>query len=430
VKSANPAADIARLLPPFVAAAFRRPVSADECAPYIALAKAELDSGGAIDQALRTAQVAVLTAPDFLYLLEPAGKLSDYALASRLSYMIWSSAPDDALLALAAKGRLANPAVLHEQTERLLRDPRANRFTKNFTGQWLNLREIDATTPDKKLYPEYDEQLKDAMVDETEMFFDEVLRSNLSVANFIHSDWTFLNERLARQYGITNVTGSAMRKVALAPEQRRGGVLTQAAVLKVSANGTTTSPVTRGAFVLDRILGIAPSPPPPGTPGIEPDIRGATTLRTQLDKHRTVESCNRCHSVIDPPGFALENYDVMGGWRENYRALDDKLPKPSMQLTGGRGVKWRIGPPVDPTGVTKDGKQFANLTDYKKILLARPENFTRVLAEKLATYATGRGMGFSDRPELDRIAREIVSKKNGLRDLIHEIVQSEIFRTK
>lgn len=430
VKSANPAADLARLLPPFVAAAFRRPVAADEVAPYLALAKAELDSGASLDQALRTAQVAVLTAPDFLYLLEPAGTLPDRALAARLSYLLWSSAPDDALLALAAKGQLAKPAVLREQTERMLRDRRAARFTRNFTGQWLNLREIDATTPDKQLYPEYDEQLKDAMVRETELFFDEVLRANLSVANFLHSDWTFLNERLARQYGITNVTGTTMRKVTLQPEHRRGGVLTQAAVLKVSANGTTTSPVTRGAFVLERILGIPPAPPPPGTPGIEPDIRGATTLREQLEKHRTTESCNSCHRVIDPPGFALENYDVMGGWRENYRALDDKLPKPSALLTGGRGVKWRVGPPVDPTGVTKDGRAFANLTEYKKILLARPEEFTRVLAEKLATYATGRGMGFSDRAELDRIARAVAAKKNGLRDLVHEVVRSEIFRTK
>lgn len=430
IKSADPAADLARVLPPFVSAAFRRPVTAAECEPYVALAKAELDAGVSLEQALRTAQIAALTAPDFLYLLEPAGKLSDHALAARLSYMIWSSAPDAALLALAAKGQLAKPAVLREQTERLLRDPRAARFTKNFTGQWLNLREMDATTPDKQLYPEYDETLKAAMVSETELFFDEVLRANLSVANFLHSDWTFLNERLAKQYGITNVTGVEMRKVALQPEHRRGGVLTQASVLKVSANGTTTSPVTRGAFVLERILGIEPAPPPPGTPGVEPDIRGATTLREQLDKHRTMESCNGCHRVLDPPGFALESYDVMGGWRENYRALDDKLPKPSSLLTGGRNVKWRVGPPVDPTGVTKDGAQFANLTDYKKILLAKPENFTRVLAEKLSTYATGRGMGFSDRIELDRIARAVASKKNGFRDLVHEVVQSEIFRTK
>jgi hypothetical protein len=428
--STSPEADLARVLPPFIEAAFRRPVSGDVTAPFIALARAELATGATLEQALRTAQVAVLCAPDFLYLLEPAGRLDDYALAARLSYMLWGLPPDAELLALAARRQLSKPATLRSQTERLLADARSHQFTENFTGQWLNLRDIDFTVPDKQLYPEYDESLKLAMVRETELFFAEVLKNNLRALNFVDSNWTFVNERLARHYRIDGVTGSQLRKIPLKPEHRRGGVLTHASVLKVSANGTTTSPVVRGAFVLERILGIQPPPPPPGVPGVEPDIRGATTLREQLEKHRTQESCNGCHRLIDPPGFALESYDVMGGWRENYRSLGKDFPKPPAGQTDGRNVQWRIGPPVDATGQTKDGKPFKDLADYKAIVLAQPRQFTRALAGKLAIYATGRGMGFSDRAELDRITTAVAAKKNGFRDLIHEVVQSEIFRSK
>ncbi len=188
--------------------------------------------------------------------------------------------------------------MLKAQTERLLADPRASQFTQNFTGQWLNLRELDFTIPDKQLYPEYDAQLRQTLPRETKLFFEEVLRKNLSVLEFIDSDWTFLNARLAQHYGIDGVTGITLQRTSLKPEHHRGGVLTHASVLKVSANGTTTSPVTRGAFVLQRILGVEPPPPPPGVPGVEPDIRGAMTLREQLAKHRTLASCNACHRVL------------------------------------------------------------------------------------------------------------------------------------
>lgn len=431
VLSKNAEADIARLLPKFVEAAFRRPVTPTDVAPFVELGRAELKSGSSFDIALRTAQIAVLCAPEFLYLLETPGRLDDYAIASRLSYMIWGSTPDAALLDAAAKKQLATPAGLRAQTDRLLADPRAERFTKNFTGQWLNLREIDFTTPDKQLYPEFDGHLKLAMVRETEMFFDEVLKKNLSLLNFIDSDWTIVNERLARHYGIEGVAGVEMRKVPLKPEHHRGGLLTHASVLKVSANGTTTSPVVRGAWVLERILGFTPPPPPPGVPGVEPDIRGATTLRQQLDKHRSLESCNSCHKVIDPPGFALENYDVMGGWRENYRSLGKQFPAPKPgRLPDGRYLNWRIGPAVDATGVTADGKPFTGLAEYKQILLADKNRLTAALVEKVATYATGRGMGFSDRPAVDRIAKAVATKNYGFRDLVHEVIQSDIFRSK
>lgn len=431
VSPKDPAAEAARVMPIFAQAAFRRPVTTAEVAPFVQLAKDELSSGATFEQAMRTAHIAILCSPDFLYLIEQPGRLDDYALASRLSYMLWGTLPDAALLDAAAKKQLSTPAGLRAQTERLLTDPRAARFTKNFTGQWLNLREIDFTVPDKQLYPEYDDQLKDAMVLETELFFEEVLKKNLSLLNFTDSDWTMLNERLARHYRIDGVTGTEMRKVTLKPEYNRGGVLTHASVLKVSANGTTTSPVVRGAWVLERIIGFHPPPPPPGVPGVEPDIRGATTLRQQLDQHRSNETCNSCHRVIDPPGFALESYDVMGGYRENYRSLNKSFPGPKGdQLAGQRYVNWRIGPKVDATGVTDDGKPFSGLPEYKKILLADPQQLARALAEKLATYGTGRGMGFSDRATIDRIATAVAAKKYGFRDLVHEVVQSEVFRSK
>jgi hypothetical protein len=250
------------------------------------------------------------------------------------------------------------------------------------------------------------------------------------VTNFVDSDWTMLNQRLAEHYHIDGVKGLEFRKVALKPEYQRGGVLTHASVLKVSANGTTTSPVVRGAYVLERILGMPPPPPPPGVPGVEPDIRGAATLREQLDKHRNLTTCASCHQHIDPPGFALENYDVMGGWRTHYRSLNPNFPSPPLAETGGKRVPWKVGPPVDASGETADGQPFANLTDYKRILLAEPNKLTHALAEKLAIYATGRGLGFSDRPDLERIVNQVAAKGHGLRDLIHEIIQSPIFLNK
>lgn len=428
--SDDPAADAARVLPAFLEAAFRRPVTPEDVAPYAALARAELAGGATLRQALRTAHVAALTAPDFLFLVEPEGPLDGHSLAARLALMLWSEPPDAELRAAAAAGRLTHDDELRRQTERLLDDPRSGTFVRRFLEQWLNLREIDFTTPDAQLYPEYDPTLRHAMLRETELFFTEMLRENRPVREFLDSDWTFLNGRLAEHYGIPGVRGAALRKALLEPAQHRGGILTHASVLKVSANGTTTSPVTRGAYVLERILGITPPPPPPGIPGVEPDIRGATTLREKLALHRDVETCQACHRLIDPPGFALESYDVMGGWRDHERRLGDDFPKPDPSLTGGRSVRWRVGPPVDPSGVTADGESFADLADYKRILLARPERFAGALAAKLATYGAGRGMGFSDRTELDRIATAAVAEGRGFRDLVHAVIQSPLVRSK
>ncbi len=427
VTSKQPSIDGPRLIKAFVAKVVREKSNSAQADAYVRLFEAELKNGSTFEESLLTAYTAVLCSPANLYFHEKSGRLDTWAVAGRLSYMLWGTAPDDELRRQAESGALLKPATLRAQTDRLLADRRAQRFVRDFTDQWLSLRNIDATSPDKQLYPEYDDALKAAMLEETRGFFSEVLAKNLNATNFLDSDWTILNNRLARHYDIAGVEGVAFRKVALKPEYHRGGLLTHASILKVSANGNNTSPVVRGAWVLDRILGTPPSPPPPGTPGVEPDIRGATTLRQMLEKHRTTESCNSCHAQIDPPGFALENYDVEGGWQTNYRSLGKQFKSPPNL----KRAQWRIGPPVDASGVTADGKAFADLKEFKqKILLADPEAFTLALTRKLAAYGSGRAMGFSDRTELQRIAHETFTHGNGFRDLLHNLIQSEIFLTK
>jgi hypothetical protein len=428
ISPSQPREDAKRLIEAFIPVAFRRPVPSETTALYVELTNEQLNNGAPFEDAMITAYTALLAAPEFLYLKESVGKLDDYAIASRLSYFLWSSAPDTELIALAAKGDLSKPDVLRAQTERMLADKKGERFVENFTGQWLSLREIEATTPDNQLYPEFDDELEFAMRGETRGFFEEILRNNLSNANFIDSDWTMLNERLAKHYGMK---GGDFRKVSLRPEHHRGGVMTHASVLKVTANGSLTSPIKRGSWVLSHLMATPPPPPPPGVPGVEPDTRGATTLRLQLDKHRDLESCNGCHRVIDPPGFALESFDVIGGWREAYRILATEPSQNNKNRFGKKkGPQWKPGLPVDATGVTAEGKPFNNIDDYKKLLVADPHRFTRALTEQLTVYATGRGMGFSDRPELDRITQSVVRSGNGFRDLVHAVVQSELFRTK
>ena len=422
--STDPVADSRRLLPAFITAAFRRPATAADAEPYLKLFDAEFAESSDFLAAMRTAAIAVLCSPEFLFLKEPTGKLNDLQLASRLSYFLTRSAPDAELLS----AKLTQPDVLRAQTERLLKSVALERFVTDFTDGWLNLREIEFTTPDKQLYPEYDELLLDSMLRETRSFITELIQSNLGVANLVQSDFAMLNSRLAQHYGLPGVSGLAIQKVKLPPDSHRGGVLTQASVMKVSANGTNTSPVVRGVFVMDRILGLEPPPPPPGIPGVEPDIRGATTLRELLDKHRNMESCNGCHRVIDPPGFALESYDVIGGWRERFRSIDQgEQVKLTVQ---GRKVRYRLGPPVDAAGELSTGAKFANMSEFQSLLLAGQDRVARCIAEKLLTFASGRPMGFSDRAELDKLVAQSKTKSHAMRDLIHAVVQSEVFRSK
>jgi hypothetical protein len=334
--------------------------------------------------------------------------------------------PDEELLTLAQKRKLGRPKMLRKQVERMLKDPKAAAFTENFVSQWLNLRDIDFTEPSHILYPEFDEMLKASMLKETYLFFDEVLKNDLSLTNFVASDFTMLNGRLAKHYGIPGVEGWEFHKAKLPAGSHRGGVLTMASVLKVSANGTSTSPVIRGAWVLDRILGTPPSPPPAGVASVEPDIRGATTIREQLAKHRQVASCAACHNKIDPPGFALESFDVIGGWRENYRVTGHG----EAVTVDGRHMPYHKGKKVDPSDELPDGQKFRDADEFKQLLLKDQDQIAWALTVKLLTYATGGAPQMADTSEVVDIVQKIRGKNYGLRTLVHEIVQSKVFQTK
>jgi hypothetical protein len=426
VVSTQPLADADRLLRDFLRRAFRRSVTDEDVKPFLARVKAKLDAGFPFEQAMRVAYKAALVSPHFLFLREKPGRLDDFALASRLSYFLWSSTPDEELLALAERGKLHEPAVLRGQVERMLKDPKAAAFTENFAGQWLDLRKIDDTAPDPALYPEYDDVLKVAMVKEALLFFDEVLKNDLSLTNFVASDFTMLNGRLARHYGIPGVSGQEFKKLALPPGSHRGGVLTMAGVMKVTANGTTTSPVLRGAWVLDRILGTPPPKPTVDVEAVEPDIRGATTIREQLAKHRERPECASCHAKIDPPGFALESFDVIGGWRDYYRSVGKGGPA----VVNGRTMRYKKGPDVDAADVLPDGRRFQDIDAFKRLLLTDKDQLARALAEKLLTYATGAAPTKADRPEIDGIVARIRARDYGFRALVHEVVQSRLFQQK
>ena len=428
VVSNNPEADAEKILRDFARRAFRRAITDADVKPFVELVKKKLAAKQSFEKAVRVGLTAIMVSPDFLFLREKPGKLDDFALASRLSYFLWSTMPDAELLTLAEKGTLSQPETLRTQVERMLKHSKAAAFTENFVGQWLGLREIDATEPSHLLYSEFDHMLKVSMIRETELFFAEVLKDDLSLANFVASDFTMLNARLAKHYGIPGLDGFAFRKVTLPPGSHRGGVLTMASVLKVTANGTTTSPVTRGVWVNERILGTPPPKPPADVPSIEPDIRGATTIREQLAKHRQDASCASCHSKIDPPGFALESFDVIGGWREQYRTTGNGDRKDV--IVDGRRMPYRMGAKVDPSDVMPDGSKFKNVDEFKELLLKDKDQLARALTEKLLTYATGSAPDSTDKAELEAIVRKIREKNYGFRTLVHEIVQSKMFQTK
>jgi hypothetical protein len=426
--SAQPKKDAERLIRAFLPRAFRRPVPENVQQHFIQKVLGKLDEKFTFYDAMMYGYKLILSSPDFLFLSNPpaAGtRLDDYALASRLSYFLWSTLPDAELLALAQKGELSKPGVLHAQVERMLNSPLAHRFTESFAGQWLDLRKIDFTIPDPQLYSDFDNLLLWAMPKETQLFFEEILKHDLSLLNFVDSKWSMLDERLAELYGIPGVNGSAFRKVELPPDSHRGGVMTQAAVLKVTADGTRTSPVLRGKWILERIVGKPPSPPPPDIPAIEPDIRGATTIRQQLDKHRHTPACATCHVHIDPPGFALESFDPIGNWREFYRVTN--RTKEQVKLPYGTGRAVYRGPNVELGGETPEGKSFQTIDDYKKILLEDKDQIARSLTQKLIIYATGGDIQFADREVVEQIVKTIRARNYGLRTLVHEIVQSRVF---
>ena len=416
--SRRPEYDLKKLMGQFAERTYRRPVSTSELEPYYVFAKEALDSSGSLLKAVKAGYRAILSSHRFVYFAEDPGKLDDYSIATRLSYFLWSSPPDEELLTEARKKRLSRPRYLKAQVDRMLNDPRAEAFVRNFADSWLELRDISFTTPDAKLYPEFDNILLDSMLDETRMFLQHMIEENLSVTNVIDSDFAMLNERLAKHYGMEFGTETGLQKVPLSKDQHRGGIITQASVLKVTANGTTTSPIMRGVWLMERILGKHIPPPPDQVPAIEPDIRGAISIRDQLDKHRSIESCMICHRKIDPPGFALENYDVIGGWRENYRAID------------GEAKKWTDGPHVDASYQLPDGNSFQNITGFKKLALSDPKQITHNLVNQVTTYATGAEIEFADRREIDQIVEVLAEDGYGFRSLIHAVTQSDIFLSK
>ncbi len=420
VVSTSPREDAERIVRDFVPRAFRRPVEDELVQPFVDLTLSRLDQGRTFEQAVRAGVSAVLCSPHFL-LVNREPEVDDFTIASRLSYFLWSSMPDDELRELAAAGRLRDPKVRHAQVERMLGDPKAERFVVNFTDQWLDLKEIEFTTPAKKLYPEFDEMLQRSMLAETRGFFRHVLENDLPVRNFVDSDFAVLNQRLAEHYGITGVKGhEQFRIVKLPTDSVRGGVLAHASVLKVTANGTTTSPIVRGAWVLDRLLGQPAPPPPAGVPAVDPDIRGATTIREQLDLHRSNAACNRCHARIDPPGFALEEFDPIGGHRDWYRTL------------GGPGKRvgklaYHHGPDVERGAELYDGRDFADFREFRRLLLEQEETVARALATKLLVYGSGRPVTRADQASVDAVLEATQGDEYGLRSMIHAVVETELF---
>jgi hypothetical protein len=431
VVPSDPKADAKRLLAAFAERAYRRPVPDGEKVRFLPLIESQLQAGASFKDALLTGYTAVLCSPEFTSPHAEPGPLDDFALASRLSFFIWNSEPDAELRALASKGDLRKPEVLRRQTQRLIDDPKSRRFVESFLDYWLDLRKILANSPDAGLYGDYylDDLLTDSALEETRLYFAEMLQKNLPARAVVTSDFAFVNERLAQHYGLPKVDGVDLKMVSLTKDSVRGGLITQASVLTVTANGTTTSPVLRGAWVMDRILGQPPTPPPP-VPAVEPDLRGATTIRQQLAKHRDQTSCASCHAKIDPPGFALECFDVLGGYRTRYRALAEGTARDKGLGKNGQPFGHHAALPVDATGELPNGHKFKDIHEFKQELLKDEKQLAGNLLKQLTVYATGAPIGFGDRAKVEAILKR--TEKDGWRtaDLIHALVQSELFRNK
>lgn len=432
VQSIQPTQDAERLLRAFVRRAYRRPVSREEEVRFMPVVAQALSTGSNFADAMIAGYTAVLCSPEFLCLEEQPGRLDDHALAARLAFFLWNSEPDAELRSLADRGQLHRSKVLHAQTDRLLADPKSRRFSDAFLDYWLDLRKVSGTAPDSTLYPDYylDDLLSESALLETQEFFADLVRENLPASNVVASNFAMVNGRLADHYGLPPVDGVSVRKVLLPPESPRGGLMTQAAVLKVTANGTTSSPVVRGAWIMERILGQPPPPPPPGVPAVEPDIRGATTIREQLAQHRNQRSCAGCHAKIDPAGFALESFDVMGGWRDHYRATADKTTAAPGIGKGGHPFGFYQALPVDSSGELWDGRRFSDIREFKSLLLKDEAVIAQNLTRQLAVFATGAPIRFGDRAAVEEILEHTASSHYGVRDLVHGIVQSPLFLNK
>jgi len=434
--------EVRSLLRAFADRAFRRPVEAAEMDPFVDLIEAQLEQGRSFEEAMLAGYKALLCAPEFLFLgvEDPGPGDGQFTLASRLSYFLWNSMPDARLRELAGSGKLAQPEVLRQQVDRMLRDPRSDRFVEHFLDQWLELKDIDFTTPDPQLYPEFDRWLRDSMLAETRAYFRKLIAEDRGVSYLIDSDSMLINQRLAELYNVRGVAGGQLREVPIPADSLRGGLLTQAAVMKVTANGTATSPVLRGVWVTERILGVPVPPPPPNIPAVEPDATGAVTIREQIEMHRADPVCASCHKVMDPPGLALESFDVIGGYRERYRASGrpqrvrvpgqkGKVLEPSITVisSSGRRQRLRLGGEVDPSGELPDGREFADIDGLRNLLLEDEAALARNLVRQFAVYATGHGYRFSDRAEIEAIVAAAAESNYSVRSLIEGVVLSRLF---
>jgi Protein of unknown function (DUF1592)/Protein of unknown function (DUF1588)/Protein of unknown function (DUF1587)/Protein of unknown function (DUF1595)/Protein of unknown function (DUF1585) len=400
---------VQRIVANLASHAYRRPATPQEIAAlmrFVALARAQ---GQNAEQGIQLAIQAMLVSPNFLFKIETRTgaaphPVSDYELASRLSYFLWSSMPDDELITLAAQKKLHNPSTIDAQLKRMLADPRSSALAANFAGQWLEIRNLEVVKPDPKKFPEWNADLRDSMRTETRMFFDYVLRENRPITDFLNARYTFLNEKLAKFYGIPDVKGPEFRRVELATDQR-GGVLSQASVLTVSSYPTRTSVVLRGQFILDNILGSPVPPPPPDIPPLDEAAVGTSaSLRQQMEKHRADPACSVCHNKMDPLGFSLENYNAIGKWR----TMDGSFP-------------------VDSSGSIPSGKTFSTPAEMRDALAGVLPEFSANLTRKLLTYAIERGLESYDARTVASIEKEVSEKDYGFQSLIYAIVHSAPF---
>jgi mono/diheme cytochrome c family protein len=394
--------------------AFRRPVTTDEVNDFVSVYSSARTRGRSFDQGIALATEAILVSPDFLFRIEKSAPVKnadavqpvgEFELASRLSYFLWSTMPDDELMRAAKQGTLRKPEVLEAQVRRMLSDPKAHALAENFAGQWLEIRRLESVHPDRDRFPDFDDYLRDSMLQETQRFFENIVSENRSILDFIDGQYSFLNEKLARFYGIKGVKGPEFRKVDLTGTGRTG-ILTQASVLTVSSYGNRTSPVLRGKWILENLLNTPPPPPPPDVPALEEEAIGATvSMRQQLEKHRANAVCASCHSRMDPLGFSLENYDATG----SFRTMDGKFP-------------------IDNSGVLPDGRKFEGALGLKAILDSNPKAFAQCLAEKMLIYALGRGVTPADRTTVQQIADALAANQYRFSSLVLGIVKSAPFQ--
>ncbi len=408
------------ILTPFLDQAFRRPPTKDQIKKYVDIALSHHAGGHRFEDGIHLAIRAALCSTNFLYRGTAEGKLDDYDLASRLSYFLWNSPPDAALRKAAAAGKLSDPQVLAMHARRLLNDRRASRFLTSFVDQWLDLKLLPEIMPDPRLLKFTEKDLR-AITEETRLFVDEILRENHPIETFIDPDFTYLNVRNARLYGIKDIKGDAMRRVSIPNGGRIGGILGQASVMMATANGVDTQPVLRGVWLLENVFGELPPPPPSGVPAIEPDTSGATSIRELLSRHQADTTCAMCHRRIDPLGFALENFDPVGRWRTHY---------PVYEKQSSGEVVTSDGPKVDANGELPDGTQIRSVHDLKRYLIDHIDQFSACLAGKLLVYGAGRPMNYADRQVVKRLVADVRKQGNGFQDLIIAIVLSESFCTK